>query len=871
MSDARARLVLVDASAYVYRAFHALPPLNGPNGLPTHAVYGFTTMVLKLLGEAKADYLAVVFDAARKTFRDELYADYKAHRPEMPADLAAQLPYIDRVVTALRLHAIRVPGVEADDVIATLVARHAGPQLDCVIVTADKDLMQLVGPHVRLWDTMRDRWIDAAAVQARYGVPPEQLGDVLALMGDAIDNVPGVSGIGEKTAIALVQAFGSVEGVLAQLDQVAALPKLRGARKVAERLAAEADNARLSKQLVQMRRDVELTCGLDELRRSTPDQPAVQALFTELGFESLLKQLAQDAPQLTVEARTVSEPAEATALFAAARRAGRLALTTLCDPGPAATSPARALLVQVGGEAAPARLPLDAPGMVDAVRAGLATADIEVVVHDLKRDLLALDASGLTLSGRGFDVAIAAALVDAAAPPQLERLAADLLGTRPPPFRGDPGGAAAGVTLLQPLADELRPRLEAGALRPLFDEIEMPLVRVLANIERRGMLVDLAHLAALSAEFGARMDVLMGEIHALAGGEFNIGSAPQLRSVLFEKLGLPTRGVRRGKTGLSTDVDVLTKLAAVHPLPAKILDFRALSKLKSTYLDALPQAVNPITGRLHTSLNQTGAATGRLSSSEPNLQNIPIRGEEGRRIREAFIAAPGAVLIAADYSQIELRVMAHLSRDPALIDAFSSGQDIHTRTAAEVFNVLPGLISPDQRRAAKVINFGILYGMGPQRLAGELDISLGEAQGYIANYFARYASVRRYMDEVVAEARQRGYVTTLLGRRRAVPELLSRERGVAQAAERVAANTPIQGSAADLIKKAMVGVERRLAAAGVRGGMILQVHDELLLEVAEGDREAVCAAVREEMEGVMELAVPLQVDIGVGRTWAEAH
>jgi DNA polymerase-1 len=871
MSDARARLVLVDASAYVYRAFHALPPLNGPNGLPTHAVYGFTTMVLKLLNDAKPDYLAVVFDAARKTFRDELYADYKAHRPEMPSDLAAQLPYIDRVVTALRLHTIRVPGVEADDVIATLVAQHAGPQLDCVIVTADKDLMQLVGPHVRLWDTMRDRWIDRAAVEARYGVPPAQLGDVLALMGDSIDNIPGVSGIGEKTATALVQAFGSVEGTLEQLDKVATLPNLRGAKKIAERLAAEADAARLSKRLVQMRHDVELDCRLDDLRRATPDQAAVHTLFTELGFESLLKQLAQDAPELTVEARQVDDPVVAAALFEAAKHAGWLALTTLCDPGPAATSPARALLVQTGGEALPARLSLDDARLLATVRSGLATAGIEVIAHDLKRDLLALDAAGLTLGGHGFDVAIAAALVDAAAPAQLERLAADLLGTRPPPFRGDPGGAAAGLTLLPRLADELRPRLAAGALRPLFDDVEMPLVRVLTNVERRGMLVDLAHLAALSAEFGSRMDVLMGEIHAIAGGEFNIGSAPQLRTVLFEKLGLPTRGVRRGKTGLSTDVDVLTRLAAVHPLPAKILDYRALSKLKSTYVDALPLAVNPLTGRLHTSLNQTGAATGRLSSSEPNLQNIPIRGEEGRRIREAFIAAPGAVLIAADYSQIELRIMAHLSRDPALIDAFTSGQDIHTRTAAEVFNVLPGLVSADQRRAAKVINFGILYGMGPQRLAGELEIPLSEAQGYIANYFARYSHVRQFMDGVVAEARQRGFVTTLLGRRRAVPELLSRERGVAQAAERVAANTPIQGSAADLIKLAMVGVERRLAAAGIRGGMILQVHDELLLEVAETDREAVCTAVREEMEGVMELAVPLQVDIGVGRTWAEAH
>jgi len=417
----------------------------------------------------------------------------------------------------------------------------------------------------------------------------------------------------------------------------------------------------------------------------------------------------------------------------------------------------------------------------------------------------------------------------------------------------------------------LRARLQADGLAPLFDEVEMPLVRVLAGIERRGMLVDLDHLQRLSVEFGARMEALLTEIHRLAGESFNVNSPPQLRTILFERLGLPTRGVKRGKTGLSTDVDVLTRLAQAHPLPARILDYRALSKLKSTYVDALPLAINPATGRLHTSLNQTGAATGRLSSSEPNLQNIPIRGDEGRRIRAAFIAAPGAVLIAADYSQIELRILAHLAGDPALIDAFSHGQDIHARTAAEMFNVLPGLVSADQRRAAKVINFGILYGMGPQRLAGELAISLAEAQEYIARYFARYPGVRQFMTHAVDEARERGYATTILGRRRPVPELRSGQRGVVQAAERVAANTPIQGSAADLIKRAMVRVDRRLAAEGLQGGMVLQVHDELLLEVAEADCQAVSRVVREEMEGVMTLAVPLHIDLGVGRTWAEAH
>ncbi|HSQ00716.1 MAG TPA: DNA polymerase I [Candidatus Dormibacteraeota bacterium] len=869
MSGPRPRLVLVDGSSYVYRAFHALPPLTGPSGLLTNAVYGFTTMLLKLLGDAKADYLAVVFDAARKTFRDEIYADYKAHRPEMPNDLAAQLPHIHRVVAALRIPTLRVEGVEADDVIASLLTKFADADLDAVVVTADKDLMQLVGPTVRLWDTMRDRWVDVAAVQTKYGVAPEQVSDVLALMGDTSDNVPGVSGIGEKTAIALVQAFGTVEGVLDHIDAVAQL-SLRGAKAVAARLSAEADSARLSKQLVLVRRDVPLTVELEDLRTCAPDLEQTRALFTELGFESLLRQLAAEVPALHVEAALLEDAAQATAQFEQARRGGWLALATISDAGPPATTPARELLMSAAG-APPVRLPLAPPALLETARAGLADPDLEIIGHDLKRDLLALTAADIPLRGRLFDVAIGAALVDVTSAGTLERLAADLLGERPAPYRGGLDGAAAGVTLLHPLAERLRAQLTAGELTHLLDEVEMPLVRVLAAIERRGMLVDVEHLRRLSAEFAARMDALMRDIHALAGGEFNINSPPQLRSVLFERLSLSTRGVKRGKTGLSTDVDVLTRLAAEHPLPAKILDYRALSKLKSTYLDALPLAVNPATGRLHTSLNQSGAATGRLSSSEPNLQNIPIRGEEGRRIRAAFVAPPGAILIAADYSQIELRVLAHLSGDPALVDAFTSGQDIHTRTAAEVFNVLPGLVSPDQRRAAKVINFGILYGMGPQRLAGELGIPLAEAQGYIANYFARYSAVRQFMDGVVAAARERGYATTILGRRRPIPELRSRERGVAQAAERVAANTPIQGSAADLIKLAMVRVERRLAEEGVSGGMILQVHDELLLEVAETDRERAAAVVREEMEGVMVLAVPLRVDLGVGHTWAEAH
>jgi DNA polymerase-1 len=453
----------------------------------------------------------------------------------------------------------------------------------------------------------------------------------------------------------------------------------------------------------------------------------------------------------------------------------------------------------------------------------------------------------------------------------LEELASRYLGARLRGFRGDHDAAVAGMTVMHPVAAKMAEELRLSEVDRLFQEVEMPLVKVLARIERRGMLIDVGHLRAMSEEFSRRLDALMKEIHALAGEEFNINSPPQLRAVLFDKLGLSKKGVRRGKTGYSTDVDVLNRLAKEHALPEKILAYRALSKLKSTYLDALPAAVNEVSGRLHTSLNQTVAATGRLSSSDPNLQNIPIRGEEGRRIREAFIAPPQHVLLAADYSQIELRVLAHLSQDPALLEAFRSGEDVHTRTAAEVFDVLPGLVSPDQRRAAKVINFGILYGMGPQRLAQELGIPIAQAQRYIGNYFDRYAGVRSFMDRVLEEGRERGYVKTILGRRRAVPELRSTERGVAQAAERVATNTPIQGSAADIIKLAMVAVDRRLAQLRLRAALLLQVHDELLLEVHEADRQATGEVLREEMEGALPLSIPLRVDIGFGRSWAEAH
>ena len=870
MPTAQPVLYLIDASSYVYRAFFALPPLTSPAGLPTNAVYGFTTMLLKLLRDTRPQYICVVFDAPGPTFRDDLFEHYKANRPSMPDDLAAQFPLVHEVVAAFALPALSIPGVEADDVIATLAAQMPAHGVDTVIVTGDKDLMQVVGDHVQLWDTMRDRRCDANTVRERFGVSPEQVVDVLGLMGDATDNIPGIKGIGEKTAAALIQRFGNIEFLLAHLDELETVRDIRGAKKLAATLREQADVARLSRTLAVVRRDVPLDCTLESCRYNGPDTAALRPLFTRLGFQSLVRDLSAAAAETTVTLRQAQSVADVETLLAQARRSGRVILA--CDgslhrDGPQVTG----IVLAVDGAAPLCVAPATAAPVTASLAALLKDAGVEKIGHDLKRDLLLLGDIVDDQIACGFDVMVASYLLEASATHRLEELAVDELGVNLPAFRDGTASLANGVSLLSRLRDRLAGRLEDAAMTRLFQDVEMPLVGVLTAMERRGVRLDVAALAAMGQEVESRLATLMQEVYALAGGEFNISSPPQLREILFDRLGLSRKGVRRGKTGLSTDVDVLTRLAAEHPLPAKILDYRALAKLKSTYIDALPAAVNPRTGRLHASFNQTVAATGRLSSSDPNLQNIPIRGEDGRRIRAAFIAADGCVLVVADYSQIELRVLAHLSEDPVLVSAFHTGDDVHTRTAAEVFGVFPGAITAEMRRAAKVINFGIIYGMGPQRLARELAIPVAEAERYIDSYFARYAGVRAYMAGVQAQARQRGFVTTILGRRRTFPDLASPHRGVAQAAERAAANTPIQGSAADLIKMAMVAIDRRLMREGMQAGMILQVHDELVFEVAVGDRERVMEAVREEMEGVFPLKVPLKIDLGWGSNWAAAH
>ncbi len=865
------RLFLIDASGYVYRAFHALPALNTSRGLPTNATLGFANMVAKLLrGGGDRDYLAVVFDAPGETFRDAMYAEYKQQRAPMPDDLRPQLPYIRKLVAALRLPVIEQQGVEADDVIGTLATRAAAAGLETVIVTADKDMMQLVSERTTLYDDVRNRRVGIPEVRERFGVDPERVADVLGLMGDSIDNIPGVTGIGQKTASALVQQFGPVESILERLDDVERCG-IRGAKKVRETLAAEADVARLSKRLATIRRDVPLDVEWEQLRWQGPDLPALRPLLMELEFMALLRELAPTGPAVTaeVERREAASPGDVAAAVAALAKEPALAVFAVLD-SPRATS-ARLTAFLLGGPSGP---PIvfttpEAPETLAAIAPLLGDFAVAKLGDDLKTLRVALARRRIGLVGPAMDFGLASYCLNPSQPVHDAATLAHLLLGEPAVPGGDPVDAACRAAriahALRPVVEERLARVE---MQRLYRELELPLADVLADMELAGVALDTAALAAMSDELGHELARVIGEIYELAGGEFNIGSPVQLREVLFERLKLSTKGVKKTKTGLSTDVDVLTKLAAEHPLPAKILEFRQIAKLKSTYADALPALMDPATGRIHTTFNQTVAATGRLSSSDPNLQNIPIRTDEGRRIRAAFVAGPGCRLVSADYSQIELRVLAHLANDAALIDAFTRGDDIHARTASDVF----GSLAPAEgRRLAKVINYGIVYGMGPVRAARELGVSSKEAESYIGEYFTRYAGVRRYLDATIAEARDRGYVTTVLGRRRYLPELRARDPGVRQFAERAATNTPIQGSAADLIKLAMLEVRRRLREAGSGAHMLLQVHDELVFEVPDAEVEAVSRLVRDAMEGVWALQVPLRVDVRSGANWSEAH
>jgi DNA polymerase-1 len=866
------RLYLVDASAYMYRAFHAIPFLSTSRGVPTNAAYGVTNMLLKLLKEERPTHLGLVFDAPGGSFRDEMYADYKANRSSMPDELVPQIGLIRRVVEVLRPRVIEVPGVEADDVIGTLAKRVADAGGEVVIVTGDKDFQQLVGPRITLLDPMFDKRTGVDQVRERYGIEPERWVDIIGLMGDAIDNIPGIRGVGEKTASALIQHAGTLEALLADPDAIAK-SGIRGAAGLIEKVRAHSEQAALAKRLATIRCDLEVAETFDDFRYAGPDRAALEELCRELEFHRLLREI----PLLTVVAEETAAESAPVALdgregdevlpdVAAAAECGVFVDATV-EPAMRAT-----LAAVVAAPLVDAHVTRSVPlAADDPVARMLASPTVAKVGEDLKRAILVLERHGIALAGPLFDVSLASYVLDPSrASHGVDELARHFLGMTAP---AEDATIRAPWTARTALA--LRPVLESALERhgglALFRDVEMPLLAVLAAMERRGVRVDTDALAALAAEYRATVARIEAEIYELAGGPFNINSPIQLREVLFDRLKISAKGLRKGKTGISLDVDAMNKLATVHPLPAKILEHRALSKLLSTYIDPLPLLVNPDTGRIHTSFNQTVAATGRLSSADPNLQNIPIRSDEGRRIRAAFVPAPGKVLIGADYSQIELRVLAHLTGDPVLVEAFTTGEDIHTRTAAEVFDVTPLLVTAEMRRRAKVINFGIIYGMGPQRLSRELSIPLVDAQKYIKNYFARLTGVTSFVETTLAEARRQGFVSTVLGRRRYLPELSSPDDNLRSFAERTAINTPVQGSAADLIKLAMVKLEARLTGGRLPGAMILQVHDELVFEADAGAADEVAAVIKHEMETVMPLAVPLLVDMRTAKSWAETH
>jgi DNA polymerase I len=862
MAAARKDLYLVDGSGYIFRAFFALPQLNNSRGMPTNAVFGFIRMLFKLLKEARPGHIAIIFDTPKKTFRDDLFESYKANRAEMPNDLGVQIPYIHRAVEAFRIQRIMLDGFEADDVIGTLAIRAARRGFETTIVTADKDFMQLVAPHINLWDTMRDKRTGVREVRERFGIEPPALVDVMALMGDTVDNVKGVPGVGEKTAAALIRQFGSLERLFENLEHLEAAG-IRGAKKFGPLIGAHRADVELARKLVRIDTQVPIAIEPEELTWPGLDERAVAELLRELEFGSLVAELApsqQSLPLAGDEAREQTlSAAELAPALAQLARASRIALHLA--PAPGDDGEERLKLAAQG----------DAQSYVIEARAIAKTAELLAgdapakSCHDLKEHLRRLKRYGVELGGVDFDTMLAGFLVNAGKPePSIASLYHDYLA----PLGGqDPVGSE--PLVVAALREALLLRLEADGLGTLFREIELPIAVLLAEMEQTGIGIDSAALRAIAVEFGAEMERLERECFELAGHQLNLNSPIQLRHVLFDELKLPTKGLSKTKSGYSTDVDTLTRLASIHELPRKLLEYRTLSKLKSTYADALQSLVDPVDGRLHTSFHQAVTATGRLSSSEPNLQNIPTRSEAGRRIRRAFAPQADALLLSADYSQIELRVLAHLSGDKTLIDAFSRGEDIHVRTACEILRIGPDQVDSEARRLAKVINFGIVYGMGPQRLAAELGIALSEASDYIKRYFERLPGVRAWLDETLRVAREQGYVITMYGRRRYLPELNSPQGGSRAQAERIAINTPIQGSAADLMKVAMLRMRRGLDEAELTARMVLQVHDELLLEVEKPRLARACEVARSAMEGAAALSVPLKVDLKWGPNWAE--
>ncbi|MFB3826103.1 MAG: DNA polymerase I [Bryobacteraceae bacterium] len=851
----RPRLFLVDSFGFIFRAYHArarsgAPPMRTSTGLSTEAVYIFNNMLRKLANQYKPEYIAAVFESAAPVHRLEQYAEYKANRAEMPADLRDQIPYIRRILDAMQIPILEYPGFEADDVIGAISRRAESEGMEVVIVSSDKDMMQLVGGNISMFNPAKDETYDAEGVKRHMGVAPERVPDLLALVGDAVDNIPGAPGIGDKGARELIERFGAVERVIEHAAEVER-------KAYRESLLNHTGRILMSKRLATLDCGIPIEFSAEAVRAREADAEALKQVYKELEFHSLIKELepAEDARPGDYRAFASEEemaawlgaiPAGSPVAVAVARAGdGELPLETIglaWQPGEARSTPQDRL--------GPLRAFLEDPARVKAT-------------CDLKSAILRFRSLGIEPRGFAHDVMLYGFLLDAepggcALEEQVLRRFDRRLGPTPEHHAG---------AILE-LCRMLGPAVDERGLRRLYEEIELPLAPVLARMEAHGILIDRGELRRLSEMMETEIARLTAEIHALAGKSFNIASPQQLGKVLFEDLKLPAP-VRYGKgRTVSTAADVLEGLAQEHEIVRKVLDYRQLAKLKGTYVDALPALIDPQTGRLHTSFHQTGAATGRLSSSDPNLQNIPIRTELGREIRAAFVPRPGWKLLVADYSQIELRLLAHMSKDPVLVDAFRNGEDIHTRTAAEVMGIPPLMVTPEARRAAKAVNFGIVYGISPFGLAAQLGIAREQAAEYIESYFARYSGVKRFIDRTIAEVRAKGATRTLFGRERPIPDINSRNPNARGFAERTAVNSPLQGTAADLIKLAMVRIDAHLA--GMQSAMLLQVHDELVFEAPPEEVKDLAGMVKREMEHVAALEIPLVADVGVGENWRDA-
>lgn len=894
MSQQNKTIYLVDGNSYIYRAYHAIGYLSNSKGLRTNAIFGFTKMLLKLFDDKNPEYAAVALDSKGPTFRHEIYDQYKATRPPMPDDLIEQLPYIKSIIQWLGVKMIEMPGYEADDIIGTLAKKGEEKGYNVVVVTGDKDFRQIISDKTSLWDTMKDKVTDLDALHMEYGLEPAQIIDLMGLSGDTSDNVPGVKGVGEKTALTLIQDFGSLEKVYEHLEEITK-------KKLKENLENSHENALLSKRLVAIDCEVPLNCDASDLKINEPDSKGLSDLFRELEFKGLWEQFVSRKTETKKEYTLCMSEDDLAVLV---KRIKEKRLVSI-DTETTGTDPHKAELVGISFSLEPdsgyylpiGHMYLGAPRQIEKGRAleilrgVLEDEKVLKVGQNIKYDAIIFKHNGIDLKGIYFDTMVASYVINPGLRQHnLDYLAQHYLNHRMISYNDVVGRGKAeinfsGVTVENAMeyscedADitlKLKSILEKQLIedknQDLFHNLEMKLLPVLMDMELAGIKIDVPFFREMSGTFGKRIRELEKRIFEEAGTDFNLNSPQQLGYILFEKLELPVQKKTVKTKSSSTDVKVLTSLAREgYKIPGLILEYRTLAKLKSTYLDALVKIVNTRTGRIHSSFNQTVAATGRLSSSNPNLQNIPIRGEDGREIRKGFIAEEGRCLLSADYSQVELRLFAHYSGDSALIEAFQKGQDIHSRTASEILGVAMEDVTSDMRRIAKAINFGIIYGMGAKKLADELNIDNKTAREYIDSYYDRYRGVVRYREAMTEQARELGYVTTLFNRRRYLPEINSDNNRIKADAERIAVNTPIQGTAADLIKMAMINIHAKLKSGGYKTLMLLQVHDELVFEAPEDEIEIMLPLIKKEMEEVYRLDVPLKVDAGYGRNWDEAH